>query len=250
MIPCFRPTANIKETLAFLLDVVKTPQQSREAVKEFEKQFCIYQNCSHSIFVPSGRMALWLILKAFDYPQGSEIILPAFTFFAIPALIKHLGLIPVYADVDNNTYVLSAKSVQKVISPKTKAVIPTHLFGRTCEMDQLQKICKDNNIDIIEDCAQALGAEIGDTKAGNIGRAAYFTFGITKNFTTFSGGMVICQEETIFKQMQELIAEFHAPQKSALFKQGITALAMRIATSRPVFNISLNPILRLASGEK
>ncbi len=243
MIPRFAPTARALETLAFLADLVRRPG-SGEEVREFERAFARYQGTEHALFVPSGRLGLLLILGALDYPTGSEVILPAFTYFAIPAAVRFAGLTPVYADIDPATYELTPDSVRAVMSGRTRAVVPTHLFGLTCPLPELERVCAPAGIDLIEDCAQACGADLGGMKAGSFGRAAYFTFGITKNFTTFSGGMVTCRDAEAYRRMRGMLDGFATAARGRLLKEGITALAMRTATLRPLFNLLLVPLLR------
>jgi perosamine synthetase len=248
MIPRFSPTAGWSEILAFLGGTLRPADQTGAATAEFERAFADYLGCDHAVFAPSGRMALWLILKAFDYPEGSEIIVPGFTYFAIPAVIQLAGLKPVYADIDPATYELSAESVESVISERTRAVIPTHLFGRTCDLSALQDVCSSRGIAIIEDCAQCMGASVGGKKAGTLGEAAYFTFGITKNFTTFGGGMVTCKDAEVYEKIQRVMSGFHSPARGKVVKESLTALAMRLATRRPIFSASLGLLLRGAGG--
>jgi len=156
-------------------------------------------------------------------------------------------LTPVFADVEPGTYTLNPDSVRSVMTADTRAVVPTHLFGRTCDVERLEALCKPRGIDIIEDCAQSFGARIGERKAGSIGCAAYFTFGITKNFTTFSGGMLVCRDRNVRDRLMGLMPGFTHATGSRLLKQGITALAMRLASQRLLFNLSSAILLRLSA---
>jgi len=247
MIPRFAPTASLGETLSFLADVLAPGRIEADATLRFEAAFAEWEGAGHALFVPSGRMGLFLLLRALHYPEGSEIVVPAFTFFAIPAMIRHLGYTVVYADVDPATFEVTEESVKAVLTGRTRAVIPTHLFGRTCPLDGLKSLCRQNGIDLVEDCAQACGARIRDKRAGAVGRAAYFTFGITKNFTTFSGGMVVTSDASLATAMRQEMSLFGKPTTQALLKQGITAAAMTMATQRLLFNLALAPILRFDS---
>lgn len=249
MIPRFEPTAGVGETAAFLCDL-RRRDDGGEAVARFEQEFARRQGGGHALFVPSGRLGLWLILRALDYPPGSEVILPAFTYFAMPAAVLAAGLKPVFADIDPVTYELTPASVRAVLTKRSRAVVPTHLFGRTCALPELQSICAPANVDLIEDCAQACGASMAGVRAGSFGRAAAFTFGITKNFTTYSGGIVTCRDAAVHRRMLELREGFHPADRGRLVKEGITALAMRLATLRAVFNLSLAPLLRCSSADR
>jgi dTDP-4-amino-4,6-dideoxygalactose transaminase len=245
MIPRFAPTVGWGETLAFLVDAMRAPRRPGPVMEDFERAFADYLGCEHAVFVSSGRMALWLVLQALGYPPGSEIILPGFTFFAMPAVVRLAGLTPVYADVDPGTYELTPGSVAAVMTDRTRAVIPTHLFGRTCDMAGLQALCAPRNVDLIEDCAQCLGARAGGRSAGTLGRAACFTFGITKNFTTFGGGMVVLRDRSAHDLVAAAVREFRSPARDRLVREAVSALAMRAATRRAIFSLALAPLVRL-----
>jgi len=244
MIPRFEPTASLGEILSFLAGCARpgTPEDSH--VRELETRFAEMVGCAHAVFVPSGRMALHLILHGLDLPAGAEVVLPAFTFFAVPAVVRHAGFVPVYADVDPETCVLTPDTVQAVLTERTRAVVPTHLFGRTCDMDGLAAVCASRDIALIEDCAQSCGAEWRGRRTGQIGRAASFTFGITKNFTTFSGGMAVTADDAAAARIRAALTGFAPASRRALLKQGLTALAMRAAAWRPAFNLTAAPALR------
>lgn len=245
MIPRFEPTTSLGETLVFLADSAFGSLSDRRDVERFEQEFAAWQGAGEALFVPSGRMGLWLILKALGYPEESEIIVPSFTYFAIPAIIRFAGLRPVYADIDPATHELTAGTVAPLLTSKTRALLPTHLFGRTAPMTELQALADQHNLDILEDCAQSCGARCGEVRTGSVGRAAYFTFGITKNFSTFSGGMVVSRDDSLMRSMAANRDRFADSSRSYLIKQGLTAAAMSLATRRVVFNISLSPLVKL-----
>ena len=246
MIPRFNPTTTPWETVRFLLDTMNPMAPSGDPVVRFEVAFARWQGVRHVLFVPSGRMGLHLILAASGYPRGAEVVVPAFTYFAIPAMLRHMGLRVVYADVEPTTFEISVATAKEVITSNTRAIIPTHLFGRTCPRG-LEKLAGRHGLDIIEDCAQACGAMVDGVKVGSRGRAAYFTFGITKNFSTYSGGVVATDDAPLANAMRALMADYVPAGRKALFKQGLTAAAMSVATHPAVFNLSLAPLLRRAS---
>ena len=246
MIPRFSPATTPWETVRFLLDAVSSGADDGARVTLFEDAFAQWVGAPHVLFVPSGRMGLHLIMAASGYPRGSEVIVPAFTYFAIPAMLRHMGFRVVYADVDPTTFEVSAATVERVVTPDTRAIIPTHLFGRTCPMSDLVELARREGVDIIEDCAQACGAMVDGSRAGSLGRAAYFTFGITKNFSTYSGGVVATRDDSLARGMRSLMDGFAQPARGALIKQGITAAAMNVATNPLVFSLSLGPVVRRA----
>ncbi len=245
MIPRFSPAASWQESLSFLANTIK-PDGAGATVAQFESAFARWVGTANAHFVPSGRMGLALLLDGLNYPHNAEIIVPAFTYFAIPAILRMKGYQVVYADVEPTTFELSATSVKPLITKRTKAIIPTHLFGRSCPMGGLTRLANAHGLDIIEDCAQSTGARVGGKLTGSLGRAAYFTFGITKNFTTYSGGMVTTDDPQLSERIGATMARFGRPSARRLLKEGTTALSMYFATRPMLFGATLGPMLRFA----
>src|SRR6266567_1372289 len=130
-------------------------------IAEFEQEFLrVLGGRGHvrAVSTEYGRMALYFILKALDIPAGSEIIVPALTFWVVPEIARVAGLIPVFADVDPVTFTLSPAAVERAVTPRTRAVLPTHLYGLSCDMDPILDIARRHGLQVIEDCAHSLGA--------------------------------------------------------------------------------------------
>src|SRR4029453_18174412 len=123
-----------------------------------------------------GRMAFYYILKALDFPPGGEVVFPALTFWVMPEIARQVGLTPVFADVDPVTFTMTAKALRSVVTPRTVAVVPTHLWGLPCDMDDLLSIAARHGLAVIEDCAHALGAQYHARSVGTFGEAAIFSF--------------------------------------------------------------------------
>src|SRR5690348_5273343 len=136
-----------------------------------------------------GRMALYFILKAMDFPPGSEIIVPAFTFWVVPEIARVAGLTVVFADIDPATFTLSPQAVEKAITPKTRAVLPTHLYGLPCDMDPILEIARRHDLKVIEDCAHSLGATYKGKMVGTQGDGSFFSFQAFKPLNTYGGGL-------------------------------------------------------------
>src|SRR5919201_6486764 len=135
-----------------------------------------------------GRMAFYYILKALDLPPGSEIIFPSLTFWVVPELAKVAGLTVVFADVDPKTFTIDPASVERVITDKTRAIVPTHLYGLPCDMDAIGAIAARHNLVVIEDCAHALGATFKGKPVGTFGSGALFSFQTLKPLNCYGGG--------------------------------------------------------------
>ncbi|MFB3765890.1 MAG: DegT/DnrJ/EryC1/StrS family aminotransferase [Methanotrichaceae archaeon] len=174
-----------------------------ESVKKFEDAFSNYLNVKNSVAVSNGTVALDLALKALDLKQGDEVISPAFTFIATANAILYQGAKPVFTDVDEMTFNIDPEDLKEKITPRTKAVIGVHLYGQPFDMKAIVQICADNNIILIEDCAQAHGAEYDGRKVGSFGIGC-FSFYPTKNMTTGEGGMITTNEDAIASKLRLL----------------------------------------------
>jgi dTDP-4-amino-4,6-dideoxygalactose transaminase len=146
-----------------------------------ERELAAYVGAPHGVGVNSGTDALHLALVAAGIGAGDEVVVPAFTFFATAEAVSYTGAIPVFADIDVETFNLSPVSLEKSISKKTKAVIAVHLFGRCAPLDEIRRLCEKNRLVLVEDCAQSLGAEYDGRRAGSWGEFGCFSFYPTKN---------------------------------------------------------------------
>jgi dTDP-4-amino-4,6-dideoxygalactose transaminase len=163
------------------------------AVKNFQKNLEQYLSVKHVIPCANGTDALQIAMMALGLKPGDEIITTNFTFIATVEVIAMLGLKPVLADVDENTFLLSPETVEKLITPKTKAIVPVHLFGQCCDMEHLMKVAEKHNLYVIEDAAQAMGADFkyktgSIQKAGTIGDIGCTSFFPSKNLGCFGDG--------------------------------------------------------------
>lgn len=159
-------------------------------VVEFEKKFANYVKVKHAIALNSGTAALHAALLALDLKPSDEVIIPSFTFVATASMVMHAGGKPVFVDIDPEIYAMSPREVEKVITSKTKAIIPVHLYGHPADMDPLKEIAAKQNIVVIEDACQAHGGKYKGQMVGALGELACFSFYPSKNMTTGEGGMI------------------------------------------------------------
>jgi dTDP-4-amino-4,6-dideoxygalactose transaminase len=150
-------------------------------VTGFEQQFAAFHGVSECIACNSGTDALYLALRAFDIGAGDEVITTPFTFIATAEVISAVGAKPVFVDIDATTFNLDVQQVAAAITPKTKAIIPVHLFGQPVDMTALMDLATARNLVVIEDCAQSTGATWGGYRVGSIGHVGCFSFYPTKN---------------------------------------------------------------------
>src|SRR5438552_6086328 len=149
-------------------------------VEGLEREIAAYSRCAHAIGVSSGTDALLAALMAIDLKPGDEVITTAYSFFATAGAIARLGAKPVFADIDPKTYNLDSAGLEAMISPRTRAILPVHLFGQMADMAAIMDIARRHDLVVIEDAAQAIGAELHGQRAGSIGHLACFSFFPTK----------------------------------------------------------------------
>jgi dTDP-4-amino-4,6-dideoxygalactose transaminase len=166
-------------------------------VEEFEKRFAEYIGVDYTVAVNSGTAALHITLQALGVGPGDEVIVPPLTFFATVSSVLYVGAIPVFADIDPDDLCLSPRSTEEHITPKTKAIIPVHLFGAAAKMDGFMTLSENYGIPILEDCAQANGTEYNGNKVGSFGKAGAFSFFATKHMTTGEGGMITTNDGNV-----------------------------------------------------
>jgi len=177
-------------------------------VKDLQLHLEKYLNVKHAIPVANGTDALQIALMALDLKRGDEVIVPAFTFVATAEVIALLGLTPIMVDVDPDTYNLTGEIVEKAITPNTKAVVPVHLYGQTADMEGIMKVAKKHNIFVIEDNAQAIGADYTFSdgtvaKAGTIGDIGTTSFFPAKNLGAYGdAGAIFTNNDKLAKEMR------------------------------------------------
>ncbi len=167
--------------------------------KALEEEFSSYVGVKHSLGLNSGTDALHLALRALDIGAGDEVITVAFTFVATTEAIGIVGAKPVFVDIDKDTFNIDAKAIEKAITPKTKAIIPVHLYGQPCDMDIIMDIAKRYNLYVIEDCCQAIGATYKGKKVGSFGDVGCFSFFPTKNLGGMGDGGMFTTNSTYIK---------------------------------------------------
>jgi perosamine synthetase len=175
-----------------------------EFVTAFEVQFAEFCECKHAIAVSNGTAALQLSLHAFDIGSGDEVIIPDLSFIATANSVLHAGALPVFADVEADTLCLDAKSVEKLITPRTKAIMPVHLYGHPADMEAINTLALKHGLKVIEDAAEAHGARAYGRRVGGLGDCATFSFFGNKILTTGEGGMVTTNDDAFADRCRAL----------------------------------------------
>ncbi|MBN1870608.1 MAG: DegT/DnrJ/EryC1/StrS family aminotransferase [Candidatus Omnitrophica bacterium] len=179
-----------------------------KAEKEFEAQFADYCDTKYAIGVNSGTDALYLALGALDITVGDEVILPTFTFIATALCVSYTGAKPVFIDIEDETYNIDPEKLEKVITKRTKAIIPVHLYGQPANMNEITSIAKKHNIAIVEDACQAHGATYKGKKAGSLGDVGCFSFYPTKSLGAFGDGGIVVTNSNEIDQTVRMLRDY------------------------------------------
>jgi dTDP-4-amino-4,6-dideoxygalactose transaminase len=206
--------AGIREEIRAAIDAVADSQQFilGPEVEALEREIAAYSECRFGIGVSSGTDALLVALMAINVKPGDEVILPTYTFFATAGAVARLNARPVFVDVDPLTYNVNPAHIEAVITKRTRAVIPVHLYGQMADMNPVMEAARRHKLVVIEDAAQAIGAELDGKRAGSIGDMSCFSFFPTKNLGGFGdGGMVTTNSAEFDKQVKLLRNHGYAP---------------------------------------
>lgn len=199
--------AAIKEEVKPAIDEVLESQYFilGPKVGELEEKIAAYSNTKYAVGLSSGTDALLASLMAIDIKPGDEIITTPFTFFSTAGVIARLNARPVFVDIDPVTYNIDPQKIEPAITSKTKAVIPVHLFGQCADMDPIINIARRHNLTMIEDAAQAIGAEYKGKKAGSLGHIGNFSFFPSKNLGGYGdGGMAVTNDKDLYEKLNIL----------------------------------------------
>jgi perosamine synthetase len=212
-------------------------------IEEFERAF--EQRAGHGTAISAayGRIAFYYMLKALDLPAGSEIIFPSLTFWVVPELARVAGLTVVFADVDPATFNMNPDSVERLITDKTRAIVPTHLYGLPCDMDRILEIAAKHDLVVIEDCAHALGATYKGRPVGTFGTGALFSFQTLKPLNCYGGGMALVQDPAVAAKVRAIVDALPWPGEKRVRDRLLMGRLQRIFIKPWVFSISLFPVL-------
>ncbi len=173
-------------------------------LEKFEADFCKYSKAKYAIAVSNCTAALHLSLKALGIKDNDEVIIPDLTFVADANAVLACNAKPIAADINKENFFLSISNVKKNITKRTKAIIPVHIYGQVCNIEEVLDLAKDNNLKVIEDCAHAVGTFHKSKHVGTIGNTGCFSFYPTKNITTAEGGMVTTNSKEIAEKIRQL----------------------------------------------
>jgi perosamine synthetase len=216
-------------------------------IAEFERAFEQRAGGGTAISAAYGRIAFYFMLKALDLPQGSEIIFPSLTFWVVPELARVAGLTVVFADVDPKTFNMDPDSVERLITDKTRAIVPTHLYGLPCDMDRILDIAGRHNLIVLEDCAHALGATYKGKAVGTFGTGALFSFQTLKPLNCYGGGIALVHDPAVAAKVRQIVDALPWPSEKRVGDRLLMGRLQRIFIKPWVFSISLFPVLWISA---
>jgi len=190
-----------------------------------------------------GRMAFYYILQALRFPLGSEIVMPSLTFWVVPEMARVAGLRPVFVDVDPVTFDMTVDGFERAIGAKTVAVVPTHLWGLPCDMDEIVAVAHRHGIVVIEDCAHALGSTYHDRPAGTLGDAAFFSLQTIKPLNTYGGGMAVVRDPDVARRVADIANAAPLPDVRMVKRKLWQGRVQRVVTQPHVFTWTMFPLV-------
>jgi perosamine synthetase len=203
MIPVCEPVFDGNER-KYVQDCLQTNWVSSlgKYITRFEEEFSRYCGARHGIACSNGTVALHLALMALGIGDGDEVIIPDFTLIVSANVVILAGAKPVLVDVDPRTWCINGDQIEANITPRTKAIMAVHMYGHPCDMNRIMAIAQRHKLAVIEDCAQAHGAEVNGRKVGGLGDAGCFSFYGNKILSTGEGGMVLCNDDKLADRMR------------------------------------------------
>lgn len=201
-IPIARTNLSEEEILSVLEPLRSGWLVQGPKVKEFEERWCAFTGTKHSVAVTSCTSALHLSLAALGFGAGDEAIVPAFTWISTANVVEHLGGKAVFCDVDLQTFNIDPARIEDRITPRTKAILPVHLFGLSADMDAIRAVAQKHNLWIVEDAACGFGAMFRGRHVGTLGHAGCFSFHPRKAITTGEGGMVTTDDDRLAEKIR------------------------------------------------
>ena len=242
-IPCANPKAQYLSYRDEINSAVQRVLESGwyvlgEEVVRFEKEFAKFNNVHHAIGVGSGTEAINIALRALNIGQGDEVITTAHTAVATASAIYLAGAKPIFVDIEPDFFTIDPDLVESAITLKTKAIIPVHIYGQSCNMDAIMEIANKNNLKVIEDCAQAHGAEYNGKRLGSIGDVGCFSFYPTKNLGAIGDGGALVTNNNKLAEKIRLLREYGWKERYISSEEGLNSRLDELQAA--ILNIKLN----------
>jgi len=214
-------------------------------IRDFESTFSRTLGRKHCIAFPLARTAIYFSLKAQSFPLGSEIIMPPITIKGIFDVVLELKLKPVFVDINPETLSFDEDALKSAVTNNTRAIIITYLFGMVPNVENMVRLCKENNIFVIEDFSQCLNGRYGGKKTGTFGDVGVYSASSIKTLDTFGGGIAVCDDDILSAKLRASFTTLAPPNRKILFGKIVTNVIRNVATNRLIFNFLTLPAIKL-----
>ena len=216
------------------------------SIRPFERAIAARLGVDDAVTTSYGRIAYYYLIKALGLPPGGEVILPSLTFWVIPEITRVAGLTPVFVDVDPRTFNIDPAAIEAAITEHTVAIVPTHLYGLSCDMDAIVSIAERHGLKVIEDCAHALGARYRGRPVGTFGDGAFFSFQTLKPLNTYGGGLAVAREPAVLRCVRAQAEAEPWPGQQRIDNRLKVGAAQRFFSRPAVFTATAYPALVVA----
>ncbi|MBF0421382.1 MAG: DegT/DnrJ/EryC1/StrS family aminotransferase [Magnetococcales bacterium] len=243
-IPRTRIYLQLPEIIAGLANLATAAENVEHQVDAFERAFADMMGVEQAVAEPYARMALYHLVMALRLPAGSEIVMTPVTIHDIVNVLLIAGLKPVFVDIDPLTYQMDPQRLEQAVTPYTRVVLVTHLFGLATDMDAIQRVCHRHSLVLLEDCSHAFNAAWDGKKLGTFGDAGFFSLSSLKTVSTGYGGMVIAKDSQLIAQVRQQARRLPQVNKRHLATILIRNLIVNLATHPLLFSWSTFPVIR------
>lgn len=235
---------SVAQSLRYLARSFWMPLDDTSKVREFEVAFARYCERNHGVAFPFARTAIYFVLKSLELPKGSEVILPPITIKGIVDVVIELGLVPRYVDLDPDTICFRMDDLRGKISPATRAVIVTPLFGLVPDMEAMMRLFRERGIFVIEDFSQCINGRFNGKRIGTFGDVGIYSSSSIKTLDTLGGGMAVTDDEQLHEALRKEQADLQPPDRKFLVKKAWLNLVRNAATTQPWFSLLTFPVLQ------
>jgi dTDP-4-amino-4,6-dideoxygalactose transaminase len=216
-----------------------------DSVGELESRVADKLGVDYALAMPMARTGIYYAIRALVEP-GKKVILSPYTISDVVNMVVCAGAVPVFADIEKDSCNIDPKQVEELIDDETGAVLVTHFYGLTCDVERIARLCRDRSVPLIEDAAQAFGAKVADKPAGTIGDVGIFSFGLYKNLQTFYGGMLVTRNRRVYETVHRWMAAEPYVDRSFFLSKVVQGAITDIITWPPVFSLFTRFLFRYA----
>lgn len=234
----------LRDNLWHLISAVFSRLNHVPLIEKFERQFAEYMNVAHCISFGYARSALYCTLQHLNYPAGTEVIMPPITIKAIYDVVLSFNLKPVFVDLSKDSLCFDLGQLEQSITANTRLILVTYLYGMVPDMSEMMEQAKRHNLFVIEDFSQCLNGSYDNKKIGSFGDVGIYSASSTKSFDTYGGGLLVCDNDDLCRQIKVRRSQLTLPSRRSLLKKILVNLIRNFATRRTVFHCLTFPLIR------